>query len=87
MFPKGNLNRIWVVLGALDSLEKTTLVNITKACGMPKASVNDVLIKLIDGQVAGVKVEKIGKEYHIAEWTNFRKKINEIYSNSSCKVG
>lgn len=87
MFPKGNLNRIWLVLGALDALEKPTLVNITNAIGMPKASVNDILIKLVDGQVAGVTVEKVNAEYKIIEWLNIRKEVKQIYKNNACKVG
>ena len=87
MFPKGNLNRIWLVLGALDDLEKPTLVNISKATGMPKASVNDLLIKLIEGQVAGVTVEKIDTTYKITQWLNLKKEVKKIYKNNSCKVG
>lgn len=87
MFPKGNLNRIWLVLGALDALEKPTLVNITNAIGMPKASVNDVLIKLVDGQVAGVTVEKVNTEYKIIEWVNLKKEVKKIYKDNACKVG
>lgn len=87
MFPKGNLNRIWLVLGALDALEKPTLLNITNAIGMPKASVNDVLIKLMDGQVAGVTVEKTNTEYKIIEWTSLKKEVKKIYENNACKVG
>ena len=87
MFPKGNLNRVWLVLGALDALEKPTLVNITNAIGMPKASVNDVLIKLIDGQVAGVTVEKVNTEYKIIEWVSLKKGVKKIYKNNACRVG
>ena len=83
MFPKGNLNRIWLVLGALDALDKPTLVNITSAIGMPKASVNDVLIKLIEGQVAGVTVEKINTEYKIIEWLSLKKEVKKIYKENS----
>lgn len=87
MFPKGNLNRIWLVLGALDSLESPTLVNLTKATGMPKASVNDTLIKLTGGQVAGVTVEKQDAEYRVVEWLDFRKTVKAIYTDNACKVG
>jgi len=87
MFPKGNLNRVWLVLGALDALEKPTLVNITNAIGMPKASVNDVLIKLVDGQVAGVTIKKVNTEYKIVEWLNIRKEVKKIYKDNACKVG
>jgi hypothetical protein len=87
MFPKGDLNRIWLILGALDSLEKPTLINITNATGMPKASVNDVLKKLVCGQIAGVTVEKIEAEYKITEWLNMRQEVKKIFKNNTCKVG
>ena len=87
MFPKGNLNRVWLVLGALDALDKPTLVNITKATGMAKSSVNDELIKLVEGQAAGVSVEKIGTQYKVTEWLDIRKEVNKIYTNNACKVG
>ena len=82
MFPKGNLNRVWLVLGALDALDKPTLVNITKATGMAKSSVNDVLIKLVEGQAAGVSVEKIGTQYKVTEWLDTRKEVNKIDKKS-----
>ncbi|WP_299006949.1 hypothetical protein [uncultured Shewanella sp.] len=83
MYQKGNLNRIWLVLGALDALEHPTLLNISNAIGMPKPSVNDILKKLLDGQVAGVIVKKIGTEYKIIEWNDFRQEINKIYTNNT----
>jgi len=82
MFPKGNLNRIWFVLGALDTLKKPTLVNITSATGIPKASVNDLLKKLTDGQVPGVTVKKINAEYKITEWLSIRKEVKNIFKNN-----
>lgn len=83
MFPKGDINRVWLVLGALDSLEKTTLVNIANVIGMPKSTVNDVLIKLVKGQVAGVTVIKVKAEYKITEWLNFRNEVRKIYIDNT----
>ncbi|MEH6454842.1 MAG: hypothetical protein V7749_00840 [Cocleimonas sp.] len=85
MYPKGNLNRIWLVLGAIDSLEKATLVNISQSIDMPKGSVNDVLKKLINGQVAGVKVKKEGAVYLVEEWLEFRLAIKCIFEKHSLK--
>lgn len=83
MFPKGDLNRIWVVLGAIDCLDNPTLANITKSVGMPKSSVSDAIKKILSGQVAGVTLEKSGSEYRIKEWSDFRVKVNEIYSQNT----
>lgn len=82
MYPKGDLNRIWLVLGAIDSLERPTLVSISKAIDMPKGSVNDVIKKLLDGQVAGVTIKKTGAVYKVISWLDFRKEINKIFNNN-----
>ncbi|WP_390240974.1 hypothetical protein [Vibrio sp. R78045] len=80
MFPKNHLNRVWIVLGALDALDSPTLVNITKATGLPKATVNDTLKKLVDGQVLGVTVEKKDTEYRITEWVELKPSVRHFYS-------
>lgn len=78
MYPRGHLHRIWLVLGAMDRLKSPTIVNIAKATGLPRPTVNDSLIKLMDGQVAGVTIEKIGFEYKITEWLEFRDSVAKI---------
>lgn len=83
MFPKGNLNRIWLVLGAVNALDSPTLLNIANAIDMPRPTVNDALKKLLEGQVAGVTIEKQGTEYRIVEWLDFKQQINKIYANNS----
>lgn len=79
MFPKNHLNRVWLVLGALDALDSPTLVNITKATGLPKATVNDTLKKLVDGQVLGVTVEKKDTEYRIIKWVDLQMSVRDFY--------
>ena len=83
MLSKGNLNRIWVVLGAIEALESPTLLNISNAVGMPRPSVNDVLKKLLDGQVAGVMVKKKNKEYVVVEWLDFKDEVSKVYKKHS----
>ncbi|NRA71995.1 MAG: hypothetical protein HRU24_13315 [Gammaproteobacteria bacterium] len=83
MFSKGDLNRIWLVLGAIDSLELATWVAITNVTKMPKSSVKDVLNKLIEGQVAGVVVEKQGTIYKIIKWNDFRQSVAKIFKNNT----
>jgi hypothetical protein len=85
MYPKGDLNRIWLVLGAIDALERATLLNITIGTGMPKSSVNDVLKRLLSGQVAGVCIKKEGAVYSIESWADFRLSIKEIFDENSCE--
>lgn len=86
-YPRGHLNRVWLVLGAIDALESPTLVSITNATGFPKPTVNDALKKLLEGQVAGVSVEKQGTKYHITQWSDTRKAVSELYTETCCKVG
>jgi hypothetical protein len=86
MYPKGDLNRIWLVLGAIDALERATLLTITNSTGMPKGSVNDVLKKLLSGQVAGVCIKKEGAVYSIENWADFRLSIKEIFDENACRL-
>lgn len=83
MFQRGDLNRIWLVIGAIDNLENPTLVNIVKATSMPKPTVNDILKKLMNGQVPSITVEKEEAKYSISKWGNFRKEINLIFKENT----
>tara|TARA_B110000196_G_C21151582_1_gene670046 strand:+ start:516 stop:779 length:264 start_codon:yes stop_codon:yes gene_type:complete len=87
MFPRGDLNRIWLVIGAIDNLESATLVNIVKATGMPKPTINDILKKLLNGQVPSVIIVKNEAIYSIKEWGDFREEITKLFQNSTCKDG
>lgn len=87
MLARGDLNRLWLVLGAIDALEDATLVNITKVVNMPKATVNDSLKKLISGQIIGVKIEKENSKYTIIEWLDLKESVRSNYKKMISQVG
>jgi 2-hydroxychromene-2-carboxylate isomerase len=65
-YPKGDLRRMLVVLGAIDELRPATLVRIAERTGLDKKTI----INLIDQAriQAGVKVDKDKAVYSITEW-------------------
>ena len=84
---RGDLRRLWLILGAVDALERPSLVAIVEAVGMPKPTVSDALKKLMSGQVPGLKIVKNGPVYEIQEWGGFITKtgVRKFYV-STCKV-
>ena len=83
LLSKGNLNRIWLVVGAINNLSEPTLINITKAVGMPKPSVADILKKLLSEQVPWVQIEKIGSVYKIIKWSDSEEIINQLFKDNA----
>ncbi len=84
---KGDMRRTWFVLGAVAKLDRPTLTTIVEATGLPKASVNDTLNKIMDNQIPGLYLEKTGAVYSISEWGEIVKKNGVINFFNSCKVG
>jgi hypothetical protein len=87
IFKKGDLRRLWFVLGAVAELDSATLTTIVKATGMPKASVNDLLIKIMNGQIPTLELKKVGPVYSIESWGELVKKKGVISYFNACKVG
>lgn len=67
--PASDLRRLWIILGAVITLERPTLVSIVKATSMPKGSVNDKLLRLMSEQVPGLQITKVGPVYSITSWS------------------
>lgn len=65
-YPKGDLRRMLVVLGAIDELDVATLVRIAERTGLDKKTI----INLIDQArvQAGVGIDKNGAVYSINAW-------------------
>ncbi|OEE37311.1 hypothetical protein A1QO_04185 [Vibrio genomosp. F10 str. ZF-129] len=77
---KGDTDRLFLVLGAIDKLENPTLISITNALGnIPKGSINPILKKLVAGQVAGVTVIQTGSVYSIESWKDLRESVSSMY--------
>lgn len=86
-FKKGDLRRLWFVLGAVAKLDRATLTTIVNATGMPKATVNDLLIKIMDGQIPTLELKKVGPVYSIEHWGELVNKKGVISYFNACKVG
>jgi len=65
-YPKGDLRRMLVVLGAIDELDVATLVRIAERTGLDKKTITN----LIDQArvQAGVTVDKTEAVYSIRAW-------------------
>lgn len=86
-FKKGDMRRVWFVLGAVAILDKPTLTSLVRATGMPKASINDTLNKLMEGQIPGLVLVKNDAEYQIDDWGDLVNKTPVISFFNSCKAG
>jgi hypothetical protein len=82
MFKKGNFKRICMVLGVLQRFESVHIVDISKLTDMPRSSVQDLLQKLIDGQVPGVKVSRQDSTYTLEEWSDFQKAVEALFTKN-----
>lgn len=63
-YPKGDLRRMLMVLGALSETDMT-LVQLALRTGLDKKTVSDVMHKARDQ--AGVKIDKNESTYHLAD--------------------
>jgi hypothetical protein len=64
-YPKGDLRRMLVVLGAIQEAGDATLVQIVARTGLDKKTVSDLIGKA--QEQAGVKIDKTGASYSITE--------------------
>jgi hypothetical protein len=76
-YPKGDLRRMLVVLGAIHEADGATLVQIVARTGLDKKTVSDLIAKAQDQ--AGVQIEKVGAKYNILN-------IGPVFKLSGCKM-
>lgn len=62
-YPKGDLRRMLMVLGAIQEAGGATLVQIVARTGLDKKTVSDLILKA--QEQAGVSVVKTGSKYSI----------------------
>lgn len=86
-FKKGDMRRIWFVLGAVAKLERATLTTIVNETGLPKGSVNDLLNKIMDGQIPTLIMNKKDAVYSVESWGNLINKKGIVSYFNACKVG
>jgi len=76
-YPKGDLRRMLVVLGAISEAGGATLVQIVARTGLDKKTVSDLIIKAQDQ--ASVQIEKVGSKYNILN-------IGPVFKLAGCKM-
>ncbi|ATC60101.1 hypothetical protein EAY39_12545 [Vibrio anguillarum] len=80
---KGSYNRLWVVLAVLSHKDgKATLKELSELSGLPRSSTEDVLTKVLDGQVPELVVKRQNATYLVVEWGEFLSKqcLAEFYT-------
>lgn len=75
-YPKGDLRRMLVVLGAIQEAGEATLVQIVARTGLDKKTVSDLIVKA--QEQASVRVTKVGARYSIEE-------LGPVFKASGCK--
>lgn len=86
-FKKGDMRRMWFVLGAVATHDRPTLTTIVNETGLPKASVNDLLNKAMEGQIPTFEMVKLDAVYQIKNWGELINKKGLIEYFNACKVG
>lgn len=86
-FKRGDPRRILFVLATVEVLERPTLTTLVEETGYPKASVNDMLNKILNGQIPGIKLIKNGPVYSIQSWGKLINKKGAKEFFYDCKVG
>lgn len=72
---KGSYNRLWAVLSALAYKDgEATLKELSDLSGLPRSSTEDVLKKVLDGQIPAMKLKRNSATFTIVEWGYFLNK-------------
>lgn len=75
-YPKGDLRRMLVVLGAIQEAGGATLVQIVARTGLDNKTVSDLITKA--QEQAAVRISKVGAKYSIEE-------LGPVFKASGCK--
>ncbi len=67
-FSRGDMRKVWLVLGALLQTKPATALSIAACVGLPRTTVVDILGKITSGQIPGMILTKEGSVYVIHEW-------------------
>lgn len=65
-YPKGHTGRLWVVLAAIEKLERPTVVNIANLTGLSKGNVDKYVHDIQEG--LGVTITKDNAIFSIQSW-------------------
>lgn len=71
-YPEHDTRRLFVLLSAIDLLERPTISAIADLTGLARESIDDDVSRLRDE--LGVVLHKVGEIYHIESWGEVLKK-------------
>ncbi|WP_019140810.1 hypothetical protein [Noviherbaspirillum massiliense] len=71
-YPDGDARHLFVLLSAVDLLERPTLSAIADLTGQDKDTIENDIFKLREQY--GVNIHKVGEVYHIETWGEVLKK-------------
>jgi hypothetical protein len=72
LYPVNDARQLFVLLAAIDLLERPTVSAIADLTSLDKETVDTNILKLIEQY--DVKVHKVGEVYHIISWGDILKK-------------
>ena len=76
-YPKGDLRRTLIVLGAIHEARGSTILKIVTRTGLDKKTVSDLIIKA--QEQAGVQITKTGPKYTIVDF-------GPVFKMNGCKL-
>ncbi len=71
-YPENDARRLFVLLSAIDLLERPTISAIADLTSLPKDSIDTDVLRL--REEFGVMLHKVGDIYHIESWGEVLKK-------------
>jgi hypothetical protein len=75
-YPPDDIRRLFVLLAALDLLERPTLVTICDLTGLDTETIDDDIERL--REQFGVQIFKLGSVYRIESWGDVLKKSGVV---------
>jgi hypothetical protein len=86
---KGSYNRLWIVLSVLAFKDgHATLQELADLTGMPRSSTEDVLKKVVGGQVPELVLVREKASFTVEDWGLFLTKESLLkYYNKYCNNG
>lgn len=85
-FERSDLRRSWLVIGAINHLDRPTVTSISHDLGFRKSSVQRVLERLNSKELPGFSISMDGVVISINSWGILNKKIIEEFYKKFLKV-
>ena len=86
VFDKTDLRRMWLVLGAIDALQRPTIASISKDLGFGKSTVQSIVRRLYSNELPDFKLIEKEAVLKINNWGIINKKIVKDLYNKYLQV-